>query len=340
MYKYQTLKGIRKTRWIVLLFILILIIVFLLGKYVLVVNKPIDTDTIVIEGWLPISSIESELGSVNLTRYKNIYITGVCSPYDSLHVNQKSFCSFLYSNGSIYLSNRGAIKISTLKRINSVDVFAHGDSAFGKSAHFFVAIADSVIGGAFTEQYTKQFHFDLNASVKSVGFLNFCYGNDLRSGNYDRNFYIDSVMLGHVVLKDSDFLAVSNNDLPANCRNYPFLSDARFLEAYLKELGYQYNYIVVDTFYKGRNLTWAMANTFRNYLKQRRCYNGSFNILSYDLHSKRSYVTYSKCLPQSHIGVIALKNDNLQKNQFFRAYEYLSTVADEYISLSGNLFYK
>jgi hypothetical protein len=325
--------------------ILTLLFIVISGK-ILSVNKAIATDKLIIEGWIPFYTLEADANREILSNYDEIYFSGLSGKFDTatiqnLRDGQLNCGNDLFSNGSIYLSKKGLLKLSDIPDVKKIIIYSHDDFAFYKDAHFFVSLKDSLIGQSYSCARSETFEINGSFAVKNLGFFTIYYGNDLEYKGLDRNLYIDSVKFDNVSLTQSDdFMAIGDNEIHHCERNFPFRSNGAFLQAYLKVLGVKTNSLVIDTIFCNRNGTLAMAKGVFNGLKSKSLQNEKYNILSYNLHARRSYKVYHNLFPRENIGIIALHDINSPTSSFKKGAEYLATIIDEYASILGNYFYQ
>jgi hypothetical protein len=339
------------------LFILLILIavtfIFLIvfaNKY-LIINKPQVAKNILIEGWIPQYTLERELINVNLKNYTNIYITGISGNYDTAYFNnlKKDYeikcdtvkeSTTMVTSGTLYITDKAIEKLKKKNIYNKITVYSHGDSAYYKNAHFFVSIADSVIGNTFSTKNTHAFKVNGVFETEKLKSFNIFYDNDMRFGNFDRNLIIDSIAFNNIVLSNkSEMFYIAENSLPDGIRNYPFHSNAKYIKAYLQVLGFNENFIVVDTLYTIRNKTWGAAKHFSQLYKKEFSNGEALNILSFHYHARRSYLTYKHVLPNANIGIIPLMDIEPEKFNLKIKCESIYTIMDEYTSIIGNIFY-
>ena len=335
-----------------ILFLSIIILLAFSANNYLIVNKPVKSNDLIIEGWLPQYSIETFFNNSNISKYERIYITGIAGIQDTSYINNRKIkyekrvkkivsSKKLITNGTIYLTNFALNKLTKKEQFKTIVVYAYGDTALNKSAHYFVSISDSIIGETFSKTYNSPFIIKGNFYNTKLRFFNIFYDNDLSLSESDRNLIVDSVAFDNIVLKNkADFYSISENTLPNGKRNFPFHSNALYTKAYIKALGFKGKIITIDTLYTDRNKTWATAKQFAKFHKLEYSNGESINVLSFNYHSRRSYLTYKHVLPNANIGIICLKDidssDNLDMEYQGKR---LFNIIDEYLKIIGNNFY-
>ena len=331
-----------------LLVVLVLLITF--ADNYLIINKPVVTKNLIIEGWLPQYTIERDLDPIGINNYSRIYITGIAGKFDTTFINKekannknliKIGSTMLTTNATVYLTDFAIKKLNKKKVFNKITIYSFGDTAFRMNAHYFVSLSDSVIGGTFSKTYSNPFKINGKFYKKDLKLFNIFYDNDLSLSKNDRNLIIDSISFDNIVLNnEADFFSIPENTLPNGIRNYPFHSNAIYTKAYMKALGFKGELITIDTLYTDRNKTWAAAKQFAKFHKSGFSNEESINILSFNYHSRRSFLTYKHVLPNAKIGIISLKNINDPKtNGYESKTERILNILDEYVSIVGNLFF-
>jgi hypothetical protein len=328
--------------FIALIFIILFIV---LGGKILSINKPIATNQLIVEGWIPFYVLELDENRRIFDSYKEIYFSGLSGTFDTLAIQGRRDCAMrcrkqLYSNGAIYLSKNGLLKIPDHQVIKKISIYSHCDFAFYRNAHFFVSLGDSLIGQTFSTPRTQALEISGTFTARELNFFTLYYGNDLEYDGIDRNLYIDSVMFDTISLvQENDFMAMEDFTIPACQRNFPFRSNAAFLQAYIEVLGVKNNTVVIDTLFCNRNKTFAQAKKVFIELKSKSLQSEKYNILSFGLHARRSYKVYRSFFPKENIGIIDLQDINSPTSSYQKEVEYLATMLDEYASIIGNYFY-
>ncbi len=327
-----------------LLFLFCILVFIVASSYFLNITRPLKTTNLIVEGWLPFFVFEVKSNRESLKQYSQVYFSGQTEKFDSSLIKRKrqsniNFGKRLITNGAIYLSDSGLYKLSGSHQVRTITVFSHGDSAFYRFPYIFISIKDSIIGSSWTDKLTTSIKIKDCFRVGELNYFSLYYGNDLRYGRNDRNLYLDSILFDSVSLKSkNDFICVNDNEL-SNCHNnYPFQSTAHFLKSYLGILGFNNNIVILDTLFCSRNKTLAMAKHVFTSLKQKDLQNQHFNVLSYSLHARRSFMVYSSFF-KNKTGIISFQDIKAPTSSIYKLTEYTSTVFDEYASIIGTWFY-
>ena len=312
------------------------------GEKILSKNKPVNANILIIEGWLPIDELEMLPSRVNFSEYQTILITGLSYiKYEpALHNSlfEKSRDIEIASGGAC-LKENAISRIHKDDTIKSIKIYSHGTEALGKFPHFLIYINDSVVGAGYTtsEDNTPEV-FKINYPSKNLRKLLIYFDNDVENFGADRNLYVDSININKQSFAGSNYFA-RMDDFEAN--NYiDVKSESQRTANFLKYLGLKQNVTILDTNYLGRNRTRSFAVKCYKWIDN--TYKGkpySINIVSLNLHSKRTYYTYKSVVKGKEIGIFSLPYSDrldLVKGSRLKGNIY---ILKEYISIILNFLY-
>ena len=254
----------------------------------LTVNKPVNSNFYVIEGWITPNYYDSILKILNNSP-KKILITGTLSS-DRITT---------YRNG--YLIIKKLLPDSVQGKCN-IEIEMSGEKVNGiwtlaNIYHNNELIQDSIIIKKKTS-YTFSIDYKPNDSL-SVRFINDQYNN-----YNDRNLSITSIKINNKRKRlHSEDVWILNNDMYVNTNAR---SNSEGMAKNLIALGIPDSCIsFINTESKGElSKTYHMASSAIKWLK-RNGYN-SATIITMDYHSRRTYISYKKSDPDFNIGVISL----------------------------------
>ncbi len=326
------------------LFVLSIILYLLLkfGESVLSKNRPVNANILIIEGWLPVDELELIPEYVNVPSYETVIITGLSYiKYEpKLHNSlfEKSRDIEIASGGACLKQNAIA-RVQNYDTVKSIKVYSHGTKALGRFPHFLIYINDSVVGAGYTTSEDKDpVVFKLNYPAGNFKKFLIYFDNDVENLDADRNLYIDSVTINRQSFAGSNYFA-RMDDFDANSY-INVKSESQRTANFLKYLGLNKPFRILDTMYLGRNRTRAFAVKCTRWIDK--TYKGkpySINIVSLDLHSKRTYYTYKSLEKQKEIGIISLpytEDIKFVKGSALNAKIY---ILKEYVSLLLNFLF-
>lgn len=331
---------------VTLLIIIFLIPVLLTKRGFFVINNPINSNKLLIEGWLSTNMLDNP--PFEYKDYDTIFISGLrrvpnwnkLLTYKERFNNNETWGDSYYmpSDGFIFLRNIAEkIPDSTITR---VDVIAKGTSALGISAHFYLSIKDSLIGQSFAGNDFDTIHFNVHLKKHQLGLLNIFFDNDLLTKTEDINLVIKGIIINNV-----SFLT-KNGELTFIPSHYEgeifdlFASNSLELKAYLETyIKPTATIIAVDSVYNGRNKTRAEAKAFLSYLIKHKIALKSLNIYTQDFHSRRTNLAYRQVLGSAvQIGTFANSCPNCTPSQKYSFVYNLLQTYDEFISWFITLF--
>lgn len=324
---------------------LLLLPIILLKTGFFLVNKPVLSSKLLIEGWINNNMLENP--PFNYEDYDTIFISGLRRPTDwkkllslkdhyNYYENKQSY--YLPSNGFIFLRNFENRNFE--KEITQIGVIVKGTSANGIFAHFYLSVGDSVMGQSFTGPEYDTIWFNVNINKSKVGYLNVFFDNDLLTQTEDINLIISGILV------NNQLFLTSEGDItyiPSHYKNEVyklFNSNSQEVKEYLityKKL--KSTIIAIDTIFIGRNKTMAEAKSFANYLSIHKIKLKSLNIYSQDFHTRRTKLAYDKELaPLTRVGIIAnICTDCIPSTKFELLFSYYQ-ACDEFLSWFITLF--
>ena len=285
-----------KQKWTVRI-ILFLLFFFLLGlisdllnlprKY-LPVDKPIKTDLMIVEGWIPPYRYHEILQHYYRNQYNAILFTGQNTP-DYIPLYDESS---LLIHGFDFLSD-------SAKEYN-VTILLSSTPAEGEYAKAQIYKNQRLIYENVVEENTL---VSLNLNISKNDSIIVHYPNDSHNRWEDRNLFIEEIFFNNIQISSFNEnlrLLKWNLSFPAN-----FTSDAKraayifqFLDNSLENLHY-----VVST-NSGLSKTYNYASSATNWMVENG-YN-SANIVTLSYHSRRTLISFRKANKDLKFGVSSL----------------------------------
>ncbi len=262
-----------------------------------IVNKPVVSNKLIIEGWLNPNFLDKP--PFNYSDYDTIFVVGTKKPshWNSLSkirneiTNEKTVNKlWLATDGFIFLKKYNE-KLFT-DTITNIQIIAKGTKANGKYPHLFLMVKDSVLGHTFVKGETDTFSFNVKLVPGQLEFLNIYFNNDMLTITEDINLTVYGIKV------DSEFFFPVRNELFYFYLHQHSLINSNAAETanYLRSLELKAKVIVIDTLYRNRNKTLAAARTFSKYLKKEKINISSINVYTLDFHSRRTRLAYRKAL--------------------------------------------
>ena len=326
---------------LLILVIIALLLSLLLARKILTKNSPIGHGTLIVESWLPPTTLEEMVKKVDFSKYNSIIFAGTCYKIVTEDSAAKKVINF--PENPIQLNHNGILEIEPVSfpktkknKSNTLKIICSGTSVNKVYPHVIVQFDDSIISQFFTNKSIDTVVVSNSLPFKKIKIT---YDNDIAFGSFDRNFTIYGIYINNKEY-NSDFLTyktlgINNNETSIE---YPFASNAAFAENYIKVLT-RINIPLkkVEVPKSGRNITFKIANGVKDYLENAKSDSGSFDIVSYNFHSRRSYRTYKYLLgKRGNVGIISLSNPDATDNWYMHSAGY-NIAIDEMVSYLGLL---
>ncbi len=320
-----------------LAFVGFLIPVFLYKTEFFVINKPVKSNILLIEGWMSPDAIDHP--PFNYNDFDTIFVVGVKDQDQWKMVEQsrkhepekpKHDYLRLLTNGYIFL--RSYEKKNITHTISNVSIVAKSTAVEGEFAHIFVSEKDSMFGHIFVHEQIDTFSFSVKMAPNKIPDLNIYFNNDKLTQTEDINLEVHKIMLdtfSFLPAKNECFY-LRKDLISAALMNARYLSSKTDIKAKI---------IAVDTLFRSRNNTLASARAFSRYIQKNNIRLNSVNIYTYPTHSRRTKLAYEKALPKNvKIGTyISPYTKNKQFHSAGEIHWYLS-VWDELFSWIGTAF--
>jgi hypothetical protein len=216
-----------------------------------------------------------------------------------------------------------------------ITIEARGTAAEGLFPHIILNVNDSLIGSWFVGEKTTRFHnrIILEKDLESVSLF---FDNDLSTAEQDRNLNLVSFMInGKSIPIDERKFTLA----PAESLHSGFRSDAQKIKKYLIDLGIRKSEIeIIEFMPEKRNNTLTAAVSFMDHIKNRDL--RSLNIITSEMHSRRTWYTYKKMLPKdTESGVYYFNPASNRKKTLRYNLILFQNFVDEVVSYSMNWVY-
>jgi hypothetical protein len=302
-----------------------------------VVNKPVKSNILIIEGWL--SSFAVDHPPFDYNAYDTIFVVGI-KKVDRWHEvdeirkkntpnEARNYLRFP-TNGYLFLRNYEQKNLPD--SISNIRVVARGTKADGEFAHFFVSIKDSMVGHTFVHEQSDTFIFPVKVTREHIPYLNLYFNNDRLTKTEDINFRVYKVML-------DSFSFLPNKDECFYLRKN-LTSEALKTASYLiSKSEIESEIILIDTLFSGLNNTLASARAINNYFSENSVSLNTVNIYTHRSHSRRTKLAYEKALPK-HVKVGTIATSYSSNERFHSSGTMIGYLAiwDELISWLGTHF--
>jgi hypothetical protein len=271
------------------------------------VNKPVDADCLVVEGWISENSLGSAAEEFLSNDYKKLIVTGV--PIESWYMMaEDGFFVFDLEDVALVINPGDSIVINL-----------RGTQAKGNYAHFSLYINNEKVGGGFTMDKWKDYLI-VSDSVFELRTLTIAFDNDDFYGREDRNLFVGSLSIGNAKIparSEKTFVFDNMDYRRENPVQTNFSSVAEIAAHSLMSLGIPKEKVVIlPSKDAERNRTLNSAQAVNAWIQEYFQGDISLNIYSENIHSRRSWMVYKSVLKINNdkIGIILPieRTDNLQ----------------------------
>ncbi|MCF8369094.1 MAG: hypothetical protein K9G76_08615 [Bacteroidales bacterium] len=292
-------------------------------------NQPVHSNNFLIESWISpyeLEEVASTFGNDPLARY---YVVGP-NFQDDKDMHSRRFHELkrrplrLYSNVSI---------VFDLKEIHhktdtiTLKIQAGGSTVREVSAHLVIAIDGKLVSSFFTRNELNEYEFQVPVNSKPE-WLTLSFRNDLLTKNEDRNLRIEALDLNGYDVFNFPFTYSKEESLLFT----GFTSRSGQTANYLIDLGIDESRIICVNFDKPHNnQTLAEADAFLQSTNSHQI--SSINIISSDIHCRRSFTTYHYLLGENvDVGVIYWKPIDFKRANWYKNPKEYLKVWEELIS--------
>ena len=337
---------------ILILFFLILtlfsVFFFFFSYSFLAVSNPVKSNIILIEAWISANELEQIIDDNLTPEIKQILIVGktkgkpffdaTSPPSDwnytnDLHQPKDNKGVYLWANSSLIIDPAKYPAINPIDSLH-VQVKASGSIAKKRFSFFNLIINGKYHASAFTSNTLKTYDFTTLLQDEKLQSVILQFDNDLKTKKEDRNLFIYSIIInGHeIVINNQNATIIRNgNRMPTG-----FVSNAELRANYLQAIGINKTRIQTISYQPSEyNKTLSSAKALDKYARQ--AILSSFNIFTSGIHARRTWFTYKKILGKGFsIGIISLKTNNFNKQNWWKSKEGILMMIDEIISYLAN----
>lgn len=297
---------------------------------------PVESHVIVLESWgLPLV-IEGMVRKQLLGARSSLFVVGKKYVVSNTRKKKERFSYEFNANESqlkIYEPANLILRDSFMikhRLTDTVSLLASGVPAFNIDPLISIHINDTVIW-----KWIPDVPLLVRVPVaEPLTYFNLCFVNDVGYKKGDRMIFLRNVCFDTSCYQvtDTTFHIVAGVNRSETFYQV-FGSDGELASLYLQQLGIPSGNINVIGFTpNGRNLTLQSARACKQKLQS--CFPEltSFNIITADMHSRRSHFVYKKVFGESYnVGVIPIEFDNL--NQGTKRWKGLKMKLEESINL-------
>ena len=335
------MKIIRRSVIIFLLLFVIFAVALVFSYPFLAINKPINSNNLVVEGWLTGHELETILFESQKYGLQKVIVAG--KYYPSLLNNSLTLKYFkkeqfvkwnkpgvlLLTNSSLMIDLSKLLNLST-DSIYSISVKASDTQRNNVFAHFNLVLNGKLVGDTFVNDSVQEYLFEVNDGNIENSFLAINFDNDCHTKNERRNLYIESIEINNKLYPIDKSIAFITRD--KNFLTTGFNSEAEGAKQYILALGIAPQIIEIVEFEQAENnQTMVAAIQVKDRLKSRSIKN--LNVSSSGLHGRRTYMTYQKILGDDiSVGIINAELELFNRSNWYSSTRGIMVMIDEFFS--------
>jgi hypothetical protein len=281
-------------------------------------NKSVESQIMVLEAWVPSYVIEEAAREFQRGNYSKIIVVGaeylLNPPPASQNVEPLDRSKYsLFKNGFIEI-NRSVVNnlLKGKKDSVTITVDATGRDVLEVTSHFTLVIDNEIIGSSFTSEKYQEYSFRYLPGSKPVESMSILFLNDTFIPGHDRNLNVRGVKIDStpLPLNDTVFNVIHQSERSVMPEIVVFKSIAESTAYYLKCLGIPDSAIIsLSSDYYDRNKTLSNARRVAGWIASSPFSESNLNIHTFDIHSRRTYLTFRKELDSSvRVGTIMSPN--------------------------------
>jgi hypothetical protein len=282
----------------------------------------VNSNVLLIEGWLPHYAIEMAFDEFNKKGYDYIVTTGIKTTSDYFN---------LYANGYLIFYNDKKLLTEDKIVTHIIEIKAYGSLSGENSAHFYVFLNDSVVGDFYADRQEKNYPVKWNGALSEIDSISIQFVNHATGDFGDRTLFVKEITIDDEISIPYQYNTVSVISKPdgfdRNANN--FGSVAELTRKELLNMGIDSNLVIAipcKSVKMNRTLTSALA--VRDWLRISDIEVKGINIESLGTHALRTWMTYNKILNNKcKIGIISLPN---YKDRVSRKYKILKTLRETF----------
>ncbi len=320
---------IRLFIFIILIGILLAVLFFLFKKQVveyLAVNEPVDAEYLIVEGWMSDHSLNFAVEEFRQHNYSGMIVTGVeLEPWYLMPV--EGFFEYGFHQEDFLL-----------KEGDSVKVRLKGTPVNGIFPEFSLYFNGKKVGSGSTRESWEE-HLFIADTTFSLESLAISFDNDAILGEQDRNLLVGALSINKFMIparSENSLFFEKSDPQKKRAERVDFSSVAEMAAWSLMKKGIpEEEIIVLPAKRSDVNKTYNSALTVSKWLESESIANASFNILSENIHARRSWVLFDYALRDGNykVGIITESNQDRDHNIKINNASLLKEIA-------GNLYYR
>lgn len=290
------------------------------------VNQPVDAEYLIVEGWMSDHSLDFAATEFRSNNYSKLIVTGVkMKPWYLMPV--EGFFEFGLPREEIFLQKGDSIKLKL-----------RGTAVNGIYSEYSMFFNGKKAGSGSTRESWEEYVYIADTTFLLQSFA-VSFDNDAIFGEQDRNLFVGALTIHDMVIpaRSENSLFYEKNDTEKkHASRVDFSSVAEMATWVLREKGIKGEDILTLTAERSDiNKTYNSALRVKKWLESESISRTSFNIVSENIHARRSWLLFRYALRNNKHKVGIITESKRDKNQNIKI-NNLSIWKE----IAGNLYYR
>jgi ABC-type glycerol-3-phosphate transport system permease component len=313
----------KKRSWkrYLLLLVLILVAIITVLPFFLTMHRKVNAPILIIEGWMPVPSLEAALDEFRRGDYQKIIVTGH-------HVEPSVLMSI---RSYLIFYPPFAPTPDSVPAIHRFQVHAQSTLGPADSALFALWINDNKLAEFYTADFDEYVSLEWEGRLQDIDSLMIQYINDQVTQAGDRNLMIKDVEINNISLLTQNSTRIIDRGRPfgEHRRNLTATTHAELATYYLLSQGVDPDQIIsVNNLFVDKRRTYGNALSLKYWFQEQGFESAAVNIVSTNYHSRRTWLTYKRLLGSNFdVGIISVENIYKEKSVPVKAFHMFRETA-------------
>jgi len=273
-------------------------------------SEQVSANTLLVEGWLPESALESAYEEFKKDGYKYVITTGRLATTEYFFLSNDG-CMIFYTN------NHLTGPMGTESGEHKIEISAVSELEGENSAHFNVFVNDSLVADFLADKIRREYPVVWRGKLEEIDSIMIQFDNDKVGDFGDRNLFVKEITIDGTIRipyqYNSEYDIAPLDGKRRIINNYS--SIAELAAKMLNSMGIDSTSILaIPCKTTNMNKTLVSALAVRKQLEISDFEVKGINVVSIGTHSRRTWMTFNKVLNETTgIGIIPLPEDNKRK---------------------------
>ncbi len=281
----------------------------------------VDTEVLVVEGWLPNYALEMAAEEFKKNKYQVLLTIGGPLPQEFR----------LFTTGSLFYSLPDSL--IPAQKPDSIFVTAFGSQVRGTFAHFTISVNDTVIGNIYTSDEVVRYSFATHPVRGNIQNVRIYFDNDAFQDGQDCDLYVRSLEVGESHISPNAAFVIYDLGKPDGIKidSTKYRSYAAGAAAVLTGLGLDETQVIPIAAPKvRRHKTYNSLYELKDWLEENNY--RSVNVVTLGVHARRSWLTAQRALGNDiKVGIVAIEHQRYDSKRWWMNQWGREVVSVEFI---------